>query len=74
MFKPLSTQGQPIPPGQQHVDCGNLIVGRLGEGDEEGQQCRAQPDQFKVQSQQDSSGLDGDRMVGERKAELGIER
>ena len=74
MLDALRSQGQPIPPGQQHVDRGNLIVGRLGEEDEEGDKRCAQPNQFTVQSQQDGSGPDGDRMVGERNAELGVER
>ncbi len=74
MFKPFGAQGEPLPPGQQHVHGRDLIVRGLRERREHRSQCRAQPDQFNVQSQEDRSRPDRDRMIGKGKPNLGIER
>ena len=74
VLEALSAQGQPLQPGQQHVDSGNLIVGGLREWHEQRNERRAQPHQFKVQAQQDGARPDRDRMVGEGKADLRLER
>lgn len=74
MFNPLSAQGEPIPPGQQGVHGGNLIAGSLRKGDQQWNQRGTQSHQFDVQSQQDGSGPDRDRKVGEGEANLRVER
>ena len=67
-------QGEPIPPGQQHVHDGNLIVRGFRKGDQQRDEGPSQPDQFEVEPEQNGPRPHGDRMVGEGEANLRVER
>lgn len=74
MFEALHGQRQPVPPGQQHVHGGNLIIGGLRKGDQQRGKGPSQPNQLEVQPEQNRASPDGDGMVGKREANLRVER
>ncbi len=74
MVKPFGTQRESVPPGQQNIHDGNLMVGRLGHWREHTVECGAKLQELDIQPKQNCTRPHGDRMIRKRKAEFRVER
>lgn len=74
MVKPFGAQRQSVPPGQQNIHDGNLMVGRLGHWHEHTGECGAKIQKLNVQPEQNRPRPHGDRMIRKRNAEFRVER